>query len=86
MVTITILFGGNNFNGRIFDSNVHHQTINEILYYFQKIFQRAEHIGSKIFICGLIVEYKPLQVRFACPTGSHFGRAVSELNIIIYKK
>ena len=54
MVTITILFGGNNFNGRIFDSNVHHQTINEILYYFQKIFQRAEHIGSKIFICGLI--------------------------------
>ena len=38
----------------IFDSNVDHETINEILYYFQKIFQRAEHIGSKIFICGLI--------------------------------
>jgi len=31
----------------------------------------------------LIVEYKPLKVRFPCRTGSHFGRAVSELNIFL---
>ena len=32
-----------------------------------------------------IVEYKPLNVIFPCPTGSHFGRAVSELNIFFCK-
>ena len=26
----------------------------------------------------IIVEYKLVKVRFPCPTGSHFGRAVSE--------
>ena len=33
----------------------------------------------------LIVEYKLVKVRFPCPTGSHFGRAVSELNIFFLK-
>ena len=33
----------------------------------------------------IIVEYKLVKVRFPCPTGSHFGRAVSELNIFFCK-
>ena len=33
----------------------------------------------------ILVEYKLVKVRFPCPTGSHFGRAVSELNIFFVK-
>jgi hypothetical protein len=33
----------------------------------------------------LIVKSKRLKVRFGCPTGSHFGRAVSQSNIFFVK-
>ena len=54
MVTVVILFGGNNFNGNIYDGNVHDKVVEEILDYFRKIFQRGEHTGAEIFVCGLI--------------------------------
>ena len=54
MVTVVILFGGNNFNGNIYDGNVHDKVVEEILDYFRKIFQRGENTGAEIFVCGLI--------------------------------
>ena len=54
MVTVVILFGGNNFNGSIYDGNVHDKMVEEILHYFRKIFQTGKHTGAEIFVCGLI--------------------------------
>ena len=51
MVTVVILFGGNNFNGNIYDGNVHDKMVDEILDHFQT----GEHTGIEIFVCGLIL-------------------------------
>ena len=78
LVTILIILGGNNFDGDVFDGNIHNQIVDEILCHFQTIFQKAEESGTKIFVCGLIPRPKYPHLKKYFEKTSHGGLKIEK--------